>query len=145
MFQQPWLYYALAAAGAAALTNVFARIGMADLDSVFATTVRSAVMLIFLLIVCTQLGRWQHWRNVDRLSLTMIILSGVAGATSWMMGFKALSLAQGMVYRVGAIDKMSVPLAVVLALVFLGERPAAINWLGILLIAAGGCLAAWKP
>jgi transporter family protein len=144
MFTQPWLPYAIAAAIAAALTNILGRIGVGKLDSTFATTVRSAVMFLFMLAACTQLGKWGHWRSLNRFGLMMIILSGIAGATSWLMGFKALSIASGTVWRVGAIDKMSVPLAAVLAVLFLNERPLPINWLGIALIAAGGCLAAWK-
>lgn len=144
-FNQPWLIYALAAAVAAALTNLFARVGMSQIDSIFATTLRSAVMLLFTLAVCTQLGRWGHWRSLDRKSIVFITLSGIAGATSWLMGFKALSLASGYVFRVGSIDKLSVPLAAVLAVVFLNERPLAINWAGIALIALGGWLTSWKP
>lgn len=144
MLNQPWLIYAFGAAVAAALTNIFGRIGVARIDSTFATTVRSAVMLLFLLAVCTKLDRWQHWRSLNRTALTMIVLSGLAGATSWLMGFKALSMAEGTIWRVSAIDKLSVPLAAVLAAVFLMERPSAVNWLGLALIAAGGWLAAWR-
>jgi transporter family protein len=145
MFNQPWLIYAFAAAVAAALTNLFGRVGMRGIDSTFATTVRSAVMFLFLLIVCTKLDRWQHWQKLNRLAVLMIVLSGLAGATSWLMGFKALSLAEGTVWRVGAIDKLSVPIAAVLAALLLNERPAGINWIGLCLIAVGGALAAWKP
>src|SRR5277367_6486254 len=109
MFTQPWLIYAVAAAVAAALTNLFARVGMSQIDSIFATTLRSGVMLLFTLAVCTRLGRWEHWRSLNRQSIIFITLSGVAGATSWLMGFKALSLASGTIWHVSSIDKLSVP------------------------------------
>jgi len=145
MFNQPWLIYAFGAALAAALTNIFGRIGVSKIDSTFATTVRSGVMLLFMLAVCTRLGKWEHWRQLNGRALTMIILSGIAGATSWLLGFKALSMTSGKVWRIGAIDKLSVPIAAVTAAILLGEQPAGINWVGIALIAAVGCLAAYKP
>jgi transporter family protein len=145
MSSQPWLIYALAAAAAAALTNLLGRVGVSHVDSTFATTIRSSVMFAFLLIVSTRLGKWQHWRQLDHFGLTMIVLSGIAGATSWLMGFKALSMASGTVWRVGSIDKLSVPIAAVVAFLVLGERPAGVNWIGIALIAVGGALAAYRP
>ena len=141
----PWLFYALLAAGAAAATNVLAKVGVSDLDSTFATTIRSMVMVTFMVCVCTAMGRWQHGRRLDRVALLFIVLSGIAGASSWLFGFKALSLAQGTVYRVAAIDKLSVPMAVVLAVIFLRERPLPINWVGIFLIACGAYLVTIKP
>jgi transporter family protein len=145
MFTQPWLMYAFAAAVAAALTNLFGRIGVERIDSTFATTVRSGVMLLFLVLVCTYRGLWHHSRNLNSLGLSMIVLSGLAGATSWLMGFKALSMAEGTVWRVGSIDKLSVPIAALLAFFFFKERPLPVNWLGLGLIALGGALSAWKP
>jgi transporter family protein len=144
MLTQPWLIYALAAAAAAALTNLLGRFGVQRIDSTFATTLRSAVMFLFMLAVCSRFGKWRHWRDLDHLALTMIILSGIAGATSWLMGFKALSMATGTVWRVGSIDKLSVPLAAVAAAIVFGERPTPVNWVGIALIATGGALAAWR-
>jgi transporter family protein len=141
---QSWLFYAVLAAVAAAAANLFARVGVSEIDSTFATTIRSVVMVSFMLIVCTWVGRWHHWEKLNGVAMTMIVLSGLAGATSWLFGFKALSLAEGMVYRVSAIDKLSVPIAVVLAVIFLRERPLAVNWMGIGLIAVGAYLVTIK-
>jgi len=144
MFTQPWIVYAALAAVAAALTNIFGRIGVKHIDSTFATTMRSAVMFVFMLAACTRLDRWQHWRQLDSRAAFWIVLSGAAGATSWLFGFKALSLSTGTVWRVGSIDKLSVPLAAVLALIILGEKPGLVNWVGIGLIVCGAWLSALK-
>jgi transporter family protein len=72
-----------------------------------------------------------------------IVLAGVAGGLAWIFGFRAIQLAG--VSKVAPIDKLSMPLAVILAVIFLGERPSAINWAGIALIAVGVYLAAHRP
>jgi transporter family protein len=142
MISQNWLFYALMAAVAAAATNVCGRVGMKDVDSTLATAIRSIVMMVFLMAITIALRSWRNIGSFKRLDIFMIVLSGLFGATSWLMSFKALSLAQGEVFRVGSIDKLSVPLAAVLAFVLLGERPTAQNWLGVLLIVAGAYFAA---
>jgi len=101
-------------------------------------------MMVFLLAVTLALRSWKNLGSFKRSDMLMIVLSGLFGATSWLMSFKALSLAQGEVFRVGAIDKLSVPIAAVLALVLLGERPTDENWIGVAMIVAGAILAAAK-
>jgi transporter family protein len=141
MDEYRWLIYALLAAVAAALTNIFGKIGVKEIDSNLATTLRSFVMVLFLVAVCSVQRLWSRLPTVHAQAMLMIVLSGLAGATSWLFGFKALQVG-GEVSQVSPIDKMSVPLAVVLAVIFLRERPGPINWVGVILITLGAYLTA---
>lgn len=136
-----WLIYALLSAAAAALVGIFGKLGMKEVDSNLATAVRSVVMTLFLMAVCTSLGVWNRLPTISGKALGMIVLSGLAGATSWLFYFRAIQA--GTVSQVAPIDKLSMPLAVVLAVLVLGERPSGVNWLGIGLIVVGAYLAAW--
>lgn len=136
------LLYALLAALSAALVGVFGKLGMKDIDSTLATAVRSVVMTFFLLAVASWLGLWSKLGTLHGRAVLMIVLSGLAGATSWLFGFRAIQLIG--VSKVAPIDKLSVPLAVVLAVIFLQERPSPTNWAGIACIALGAYLAAIK-
>ena len=135
-----WLIYALLSALAASFVAIFGKVGMKQVDSNLATTIRSVVMTLFLLAVCTALGLWSRLHTVSSKALTMIVLSGVAGAVSWLFYFKAIQV--GTVSQVAPIDKLSMPLAVLLAVLLLGDRPTGTNWAGIGLIAVGAYLAA---
>ncbi|HET6249153.1 MAG TPA: EamA family transporter [Tepidisphaeraceae bacterium] len=141
MADKGWLFYALLAAVSAAFVSIFAKIGMEGINSTVATTVRSAVMLVFLLAICTGQELWGHLPKIRGWAVVMIALSGIAGATSWLFGFKALAVG-GKVTQVAPIDKLSVPLAAVLAFCLLRDRPAWWNWAGIILIAFGAYLTA---
>jgi transporter family protein len=135
-----WLLYALLSAAAASLVPIFGKLGMKEADDTLATAVRSVVMTLFLAIVATALGSWSKISTLTGKATAMVVLSGLAGATSWLFYFKAVRV--GEVSRVAPIDKLSMPLAVLLAVIALGERPSAINWAGILMIAGGAYLAA---
>ena len=145
MFEQRWLVYALLSAGFAALVGVLGKIGMAEVDSTLATAVRSVVMTALLLAVCTAMGLWSKVQSLHGRALAMVALSGAAGAISWLFYFKAIQA--GTVSKVAPVDKLSMPLAVLLAVLVLGDRPTWVNWVGIALIAGGAYLAAWtgKP
>src|SRR3954447_17427779 len=132
---QPWLLFALLSAAAAALVGIFGKIGMKEVDSSVATAVRSVVMTILLAGFVTFRGLWPKLAGVHGKALVMIALSGAAGAASWLFYFRAVQV--GKVSQVQPIDKLSVPLAAVLALAFLGEQPSKWNWMGIGLIALG--------
>jgi len=136
----PWLVYALLSALAASFVAIFGKIGMKEVDSNLATTVRSIVMTTFLLAVCSFMGLWSRLSALSPRPILMIILSGLAGALSWLFYFRAIQL--GSVSQVAPIDKLSMPLAVLLAVLLLQERPSGMNWLGIALIAGGAYLAA---
>lgn len=136
-----WLTYALLSAAAAALVGIFGKLGMKEVDSNLATAVRSIVMSLFLLVVCTSLGVWNRLPTLSGKALGMIVLSGIVGAVSWLFYFRAIQV--GTVSQVAPIDKLSMPLAIVLAVMLLGERPSGMNWLGIGLIVVGAYFAAW--
>ena len=137
---QRWFVYALLSALAASLVGVFGKVGMRGIDPTLATAVRSAVMTLFLLAVCSALGVWSKAQFLHGRALAMVVLSGLAGAVSWLFYFKALQA--GTVSQVAPVDKLSMPLAVLLAVLVLRERPTGLNWLGIALVAAGAYLAA---
>ena len=137
-----WLYFAFGAALAASVVPILAKKGMRDIDPVLATALRSIVMMLFMLAACSVKERWSGIGRLDRLSVAMILLSGLAGALSWLFGFEALAIADAS--KVAPIDKLSVPLAAVLAVIFLRKRPSGTNWCGIILIAVGAYLTARK-
>lgn len=132
-----WLFYAGLSAVAAALVSIFGKIGLQGLDANTATTVRSVVMALFLIGVMIIQRNFSHLGEVlsNRRALLYIILSGTAGALSWLFYFVALKY--GRVSQVAPVDKLSVVLAAVLAVVFLGESFSPLGLAGILLITAG--------
>jgi transporter family protein len=140
MLEQRWLLYAVLAAVSAAIVGIFAKIGMKEVNPILATSLRSVVMMLFMVTVCSIRQRWTNLSQIHTTAIIMIVLSGIAGATSWLFGFEALNLAR--VSQVAPIDKLSVPLAAILAVIFLRERPSGVNWIGIVLIAIGAYLTA---
>src|SRR5205814_5898997 len=116
-------------------------VGMKGIDSDMAPAVRSAVQAAFVIGFCAAIGKLgQISQLVGRhTSMAMILLSGVCGGLSWIFVFRAIQLAD--VSKVAPIDKLSLPLGILLAVLILKERPTAINWLGILLITFGAYLA----
>ncbi len=139
-----WLVYALLSAATAALVAIFGKIGLKDIDANTATAARSVIMAVFLLVVVAVQGKLGQLGEIfaHRKALTFICLSGVAGALSWLFYF--LALKYGKVAQVGPIDKLSVVIAVVLALLFLGAKITFLNGVGVVLIAAGAILSALK-
>lgn len=134
--------FAVLAAVTAALVGIFAKLGMKDIPPILATAFRSVVMMIFCVIVALASGMATKLHTLHRKALLMIVLSGLAGAASWMFGFIAYDKIG--VSKTAPIDKLSVPLAVMLAFVFLNERPSAVNWVGVGLICVGAYCAALK-
>lgn len=141
MQQHAWLVYALLAAACAASINVLAKIGMKDVNADLATAVRSIVQAAFVAGFAMVIGAWHQFGDLRSrpLAISMILLSGVAGGLSWIFVFRAVQLAD--VSKVAPIDKLSLPLGILLAVVVLGERPSSVNWLGIALVVFGGYLA----
>ena len=135
-----WLLYALLSAAAAALVPIFAKIGMHEVDANLATVLRGIAFTLVLLVFGTTIGVWSKTHTVGGKAVCFIILSGIAGAASWVFYFNAVKI--GEVSRVAPIDKLSMPLAILLAVLLLGDRPSIVNWAGILLIAGGAYLAA---
>jgi len=136
------ILYAVLAAVSASLVGIFAKIGMKDVPPILATAVRSIVMMGFCVAVAAIMGMGDKLHHLNRRAILMIVLSGIAGATSWLFGFMAYDKIG--VSKTSPIDKLSVPLAVVLAVIFLQERPSGVNWAGIACIAVGAYLAALR-
>lgn len=137
-----WLIYGLLSAVTAALVAVFGKIGLQSVDANTATAVRAVIMTAFLWGVVFFQGNTGQLPAIiaDKKTLAFIVLSGVSGALSWLFYFLALKV--GKVSQVAPIDKLSVVLATVIAIVFLGEKVSFLNGLGVALIALGAVLVA---
>ena len=115
----PWIVYALLASLFAALVAVLGKVGVKNVDPTLATAVRATVMMVFLVTVAAVTGKAGGVGDIDRRSLVFILLSGLAGAASWLFYFVALR--EGPASGVAALDRTSVALVFVLAVMFLGE------------------------
>ena len=137
-----WLIYALLSALTAALVAIFGKIGLQHLDANTATAIRAVVMAIFLVGVVVVQGKLSLISTVfaDKKALLFVVLSGVAGALSWLFYFMAIKT--GNVSRVAPIDKLSVVFAVILAVVLFGEKVSLISGAGGALITAGALMVA---
>ena len=135
MVAATWFYWALASAFFAALTAIFAKVGLQGIDSDFATFIRTLVIVAALALFLSSTGKWQGVGGFSSKNWTFLILSGLATGASWLAYFKALQL--GNASQVAPVDKFSLVLVALLAVVFLDERPSAQEWLGIGLVAAG--------
>ncbi|MCF4167145.1 EamA family transporter [Zavarzinia compransoris] len=138
-----WLFWALLAAGFAALTAILAKIGVAEVDPDFATFVRTVVILCFTAGILWASGHWQSPAGVPGRSWLFLVLSGAATGASWLCYFRALKL--GDAARVAPVDKLSIVFVAVFAAIFLGERLSAVNWLGVAMVAGGAVLLAFRP
>jgi len=132
-----WLIYALFSAITAALVAIFGKIGLQGIDSGAATAIRATIMALFLVGVAYFQGRGEQIQNIlrDKSALLWITLSGIAGALSWLSYF--LALKYGKVSQVAPVDKLSVVIAAVIAVIFLHEKVSLIASGGILLITIG--------
>lgn len=137
-----WIIWALLSAGFAALTAIFAKVGIQNVNSDFATFIRTLVIIGVLAIILAATGNWQSPATISGRTYGFLVLSGLATGASWICYFRALQL--GDAARVAPVDKMSVVLVAIFAVVFLGERLSSINWLGVALIAGGTVLVALK-
>ncbi|MBV9827765.1 MAG: EamA family transporter [Alphaproteobacteria bacterium] len=137
-----WQAWAVLSAIFAALTAIFAKIGVSDVNSDFATFIRTIVILLALTAFLTGTGQWQAPGAVTGRTYAFLVLSGLATGASWTCYFRALKL--GEAARVAPIDKLSVVLVALFGVAFLGERLTAPNWLGVALIAGGAVLIAYR-
>jgi transporter family protein len=140
--QASWVTWALLSAVFAALTAIFAKIGLEGIDSDFATLIRTVVIVLALGAFVAATGKWQGLAVVGSRSGLFLVLSALATGASWVCYYRALQI--GDAARVAPVDKLSVVLVAVFAVAFLGERPAGRDWFGISLIAAGVVLLALK-
>jgi bacterial/archaeal transporter family protein len=133
-----WIVYALLAALFAALVAILGKVGLRDVDATLATAVRAVVMAGFLVTAAAVLGKAGSVVHIPRRAFLFIVLSGGAGAASWFFYF--LALRDGTATGVAALDRLSVVLVFVLAVVFLGEAFSLKAALGALLVVAGAIL-----
>ncbi len=138
---QYWPFWALMSALFAAMTALFAKIGVSAIDSDFATLVRTFVILLTAGAIVAVGGHWTAPSSVPGRAWLALILSGLATGGSWLCYFRALKL--GDASRVAPVDKLSVVLVAILAALLLGERLSPAGWLGVVLIAAGAGLVAF--
>ncbi len=137
-----WQVWAVLAAGFAALTAIFAKVGVEAINSDYATFIRTLVILAIVSAILAATGAWQSPSSVPARTYVFLVLSGAATGLSWLCYFRALKL--GEAARVAPIDKLSVVLVAIFGVIFLGEKLTAPNWLGVGLIAAGAVLVAWR-
>ncbi len=137
-----WFYWALLSAVFAALTAIFAKLGVQAIDSDLATLIRTFVIVLVLGTFVVASGKWVSPRQLSARTLGWLLLSGLATGASWLCYFRALKL--GPASKVAPIDKLSVVLVALFAVLFLGERPAPRDWLGIALVGAGAIVLGLK-
>ena len=137
-----WQFWALLSAVFAALTAIFAKVGVESVDSDVATLIRTVVILIVLTALVVVMGKAQPLGAVSGRSYVFLILSGLATGASWLCYFRALKL--GDAARVAPLDKLSVVLVAVFGAVVLGEQLSWPNWAGVALIGAGAVLVAYR-
>jgi transporter family protein len=138
----PWFVWALFSAVFAALTAIFAKVGLEGVDSDLATLVRTAVILALLAGFVWSTGKWSNPLQLSAKTWLFLILSGLATGASWVCYFRALKI--GLASKVAPVDKLSLLLVAVFAFLFLQERPSLREWTGILLVGAGVLLLAFK-
>ncbi len=137
-----WFFWALSSAVFAALTAIFAKIGLEGVDSDLATLVRTAVIMLVLSAFVSLTGKWSNPFELSSRTWLFLVLSGLATGASWVCYFRALKI--GDASKVAPVDKFSLLLVAVFAFLFLGERPSAREWVGILMVGAGVLVLALK-
>jgi len=137
-----WQVWAVLSAVFAALTAIFAKVGVEDINAALATLIRTVIVLATLALILFATGKVSQTGPISGKSWLFLLLSGLGTGASWICYFRALKL--GPATLVAPIDKLSVVLVALFGVVFLGERPSWNGWLGIALIAAGAVLIAVK-
>lgn len=130
-----WFFWAALSAIFAALTAIFAKVGIQGVDSDLATLVRTIVILFVLSAFIGFAGKWSNPFGLPARTWLFLGLSGLATGASWVCYFRALQI--GEASKVAPVDKFSVVLVAIFAFAFLGERPSGREWLGIAMVAGG--------
>jgi len=129
-----WFFWAVSSAGFAAMTAIFAKIGIEGVDSDLATLVRTVIITFVLAAFVWFAGKWSNPLALPSRTWLFLGLSALATGASWVCYFRALQL--GEASKVAPVDKFSLVLVAVFAVLFLGERPSMREWLGIGMVAA---------
>jgi bacterial/archaeal transporter family protein len=136
-----WQAWAVLSALFAALTAIFAKIGVENISADLATFIRTIVVIVTLAFLLFVTGEFQAPGTISARSYLFLLLSGLGTGASWLCYFRALKIGQAA--QVAPIDKLSVVLVAIFGVIFLGERLTAPNWLGVALIATGAALVAY--
>jgi len=137
-----WFYWALLSATFAALTAIFTKIGLKDVEPDYATVIPTFVIAVVIAGYIYFAGKWSNPFALRPRTLAFLTLSGLATSASWVCYFRALKI--GGAAKVVPVDKLSLVLVVIFAVFFLGERPSIREWLGILLVGVGVVILGWK-
>ena len=137
-----WFYWAILSAVFAALTAIFAKIGIQGVDSDLATLIRTAIIIVVLSLFVMYAGKWSNPFELSAKTWLFLTLSGLATGASWVCYFRALKI--GEASKVAPVDKLSLVLVAVFAFAFLGERPSLREWTGIAMVACGVLALAFK-
>jgi transporter family protein len=137
-----WQTWAVLSAVFAALTAIFAKIGVENINSDLATFIRTIVVIVTLGFLLAVSGEFQAPGTISARTYLFLLLSGLGTGASWLCYFRALKL--GEAAKVAPIDKLSVVLVAIFGVMFLGERLSAPNWVGVGLITAGALLVAYR-
>ncbi len=135
-----WQFWAILSALFAALTAIFAKVGVEAINADLATFIRTIVVICLLAGILIATGGYQNPASVPGRTWLFLLLSGLATGASWLCYFRALKIGQAS--QVAPIDKLSVVMIAVFGAIFLGEKLGALNWLGVALIGAGAILVA---
>jgi transporter family protein len=139
-YANSWQFWALLAAVFAALTAIFAKIGVEGVNSNFATFLRTLVVVAAFVPLLWVTGEYESLSALSGRTALFLVLSGLATGASWLCYFRALQMGQAS--QVAPIDKLSVVFVAIIGATFLGERLSATGWTGIVLIAGGAILVA---
>ena len=136
-----WQMWAVLSALFAALTAIFAKVGVENINSDLATLIRTIIVLCVLSLIVYGTGQFQNPAQISGRTYLFLLLSGLGTGASWLCYFRALKI--GNAAQVAPIDKMSVVLVAIFGVAFLGEKLSPVNWLGVALVAAGALLVAF--
>ena len=137
-----WQFWAILSAAFAALTAIFAKIGIEAINADFATFLRTIVILVVTALIVAMRQQWQSLSGISAKTYVFLLLSGLATGASWICYFRALQI--GNAAQVAPVDKLSVVLVAIFGTMFLSEKLSSFNWLGVGLIATGAILVAYR-
>jgi transporter family protein len=137
-----WFFWAALSAVFAALTAIFAKVGIRGIDSDLATLIRTAIILVILAAFVWLAGKWSNPLSLPPRTWAFLGLSALATGASWVCYFRALQI--GEASKVAPVDKFSLVLVALFAVLFLDERPSVQEWLGIAMVAGGVLVLAFK-
>ena len=137
-----WIFYGLLAGLTAALMTIAAKIGLKNTDPTLATAIRSICMAIFMILTVTATGKWSQISALDARGWRWIMIAAAFGSASWLFYF--LGLQQGSATRLAALDRLSLPLIVLLSYLVLHEVPTTKGLFGAALATGGIILMTMK-